>query len=178
VPAHACQSHAGEIRGSLSRLDGAGFDTRVIIAYWPNAESFAGWRRSSGFDSWWADPVRETEPLGRFLEVVAPPMDRLEVAYSPPQLPEGAAHLQSRVSACPVAEHAYWGSAHVIASRRRRPIRWRAMPVRRRRCVTAPLGDAMQLRLWHEVMVLPDQAQSFEYINCHERTGLMAAAAA
>jgi len=39
----------------------------------------------------------------------------------------------------------------------------------------APLGDAMQLRLWHEVMVLP-AAQSFEYINCHDRTGLMGAA--
>jgi hypothetical protein len=44
--------------------------------------------------------------------------------------------------------------------------------------VMAPLGDAMQLRLWHEVMVLPDQAQSFEYINCHDRTGLMAATGA
>ena len=41
----------------------------------------------------------------------------------------------------------------------------------------APLGDAMQLRLWHEVMVLPAQAQSFEYVNCHQRTGLMGAAA-
>jgi aldoxime dehydratase len=40
----------------------------------------------------------------------------------------------------------------------------------------APLGDAMQLRLWHEVMVLPAQAQSFEYVNCHDRTGLMGAA--
>jgi aldoxime dehydratase len=40
----------------------------------------------------------------------------------------------------------------------------------------APLGDAMQLRLWHEVMVLPAPAQSFEYVNCHDRTGLMGAA--
>jgi hypothetical protein len=40
----------------------------------------------------------------------------------------------------------------------------------------APLGDAMQLRLWHEVMVLPAEAQSFEYVNCHDRTGLMGAA--
>ena len=42
----------------------------------------------------------------------------------------------------------------------------------------APLGDAMQLRLWHEVMVLPAQAQSFEYINCHDRTGLVSATGA
>jgi aldoxime dehydratase len=40
----------------------------------------------------------------------------------------------------------------------------------------APLGEAMQLRLWHEVMVLPAEAQIFEYINCHDRTGLMGAA--
>jgi aldoxime dehydratase len=40
----------------------------------------------------------------------------------------------------------------------------------------APLGEAMQLRLWHEVMVLPAEAQSFEYVNCHDRTGLMGAA--
>jgi aldoxime dehydratase len=263
--------------------DGAGFDTRIIIAYWHNAESFAGWRRASGFDSWWADPVRETEPLGRFLEVVAPPMDRLEVAYSPPDHPEGAAHLQSRVSSCPVAEHAYWGSArdripasqtdsmegdaapltalrqgarvHLEPGRnvcmirsgqdwtdtageerliylgQVRPkliegmtyLRDEGLPIGCFSCrfmqvldgagaatertfgqayfsslgaleqwaehhpthlaifgtfmqVMAPLGDAMQLRLWHEVMVLPDQAQSFEYINCHDRTGLMAAA--
>jgi len=41
----------------------------------------------------------------------------------------------------------------------------------------APLGDAMQLRLWHEVMVLPAETQSFEYVNCHDQTGLMGAAA-
>jgi hypothetical protein len=34
----------------------------------------------------------------------------------------------------------------------------------------------MQLRLWREVMVLPAEAQRFEYVNCHERTGLMRAA--
>lgn len=38
------------------------------------------------------------------------------------------------------------------------------------------LGDVMQLRLWHELIVLPLQAQSFEYVNCHDRTGLLSAA--
>ncbi len=264
--------------------DGAGFDTRVVIAYWQNAQFFADWRRASGFDPWWSDPQRETEPLGRFLEVVSPPLDRLEVAYSPPQLPEGAAHLQSRVSTCPVAEHAYWGSARdripasqtdaldgqagrlnrvpqgrgrvrieaghnvcmirsgqdwsdtsgeerLIFLGRVRPkliegmnyLRDEGLPIGCFSCrymqvldgngaatektfgqayfsslaklehwaehhpthlaifgtfmqTMAPLGDAMQLRLWHEVMVLPAQAQSFEYINCHDRTGLMSAA--
>jgi aldoxime dehydratase len=266
--------------------DGAGYDTRVIIAYWQDAERFAAWRRASGFDAWWTSPMRETEPLGRFLEVVTPPMDRLEVAYSPPHHPEGAAHLQSRVSTCPVAEHAYWGSARdripasqtdsldgdagpltrvrqgnarvrvepggnvcmirsgqdwsdttgeerLIYLSRVRPkliegmtyLRDEGQPIGCFSCrfmqvldgsaaatektfgqayfrslaaleywaehhpthlaifgtfmtTMAPLGDAMQLRLWHEVMVLPAQAQSFEYINCHDRTGLVSATGA
>jgi aldoxime dehydratase len=264
--------------------DGAGFDTRVLIAYWPNAERFAAWRRASGFDKWWADPVRESEPLGRFLEVVTPPMEMLEVAFSPPDRPEGAGNLQHHVSACPVAEHAYWGSAReripasqtdpleggaekLALSRRGARVRvepgrnvcmirsgqdWsdtrgderdiylnrvrpkliagmtylrdQGLPIGCFSCrfmqvlsdtgaptertfghayfrslgalehwaehhpthlaifgtfleTMAPLGDAMQLRLWHEVMVLPTEAQSFEYINCHDHTGLIAAAA-
>lgn len=264
--------------------DSAGFDTRVLIAYWHNSERFAAWRRASGFDAWWADPARDTEPLGRFLEVVAPPMERLEVAYSPPHRPEGAGNLQSRVSTCPVAEHAYWGSARdripasqtdrldggagrLASSRQGRRVRiapgpnvcmirsgqdWsetsgeerqiylgrvrpkliegmtylrdEGQPIGCFSCrfmqvldhsgaptersfgqayfsslaalehwaehhpthlaifgtfmqTMAPLGDAMQLRLWHEVMVLPADAQSFEYINCHGRTGLLAATA-
>jgi len=264
--------------------DGAGYDTRIIIAYWRDAQTFSTWRNSSGFNAWWADAAREHEPVGRFLEVVAPPLERLEVAYSPPHRPEGAANLQSRVSASPVAEHAYWGSARdrIPASqtdpldggadrlvRTRRGARVRVDPGRnvcmirsgqdwtdtrgaerdiylnrvRPRLIEgmtylrdeglpigcfscrfmqlldgagagtersfgqaifrsladledwaqhhpthlaifgtfmremAPLGDAMQLRLWHEVMVLPSEAQSFEYINCHDRTGLLAASA-
>jgi aldoxime dehydratase len=264
--------------------DAAGFDTQIVIAYWKDAKAFAEWRRVSGFDAWWADPVRETEPVGRFLEVVTPPLDRLEVAYSPPHLPQGAGNLQASVSACPVAEHAYWGSARdrIPASQtdlltgdstrltrsrvgarvriepgnnvcmirsgqdwtdtkdeerqiylgRVRPKLIEGMTYLRDEgfgigCFScrfmqvlddsgaptektfgqayfsslatlehwaehhpthlaifgtfmhtmAPLGDAMQLRLWHEVMVLPVEAQSFEYINCHSRTGLMAASA-
>ncbi|MGH8140682.1 MAG: phenylacetaldoxime dehydratase family protein [Steroidobacteraceae bacterium] len=263
--------------------DGAGYDTRIIIAYWRDARSFIAWRQASGFDAWWTDPAREAEPLGRFMEVVAPPMERLEVAYSPPELPEGAGNLQSRVSACPVAEHAYWGSArdripaaqtdpldnsagtlaltragarvrvgpgHNVCMIRSgqdwsdtageeratylgrvRPklidgmtyLRDEGLPIGCFSCrfmqvldgagaatektfgqayftslsalehwaehhpthlaifgtfiqEMAPLGDAMQLRLWHEVMVLPAEAQSFEYVNCHDRTGLMRAA--
>lgn len=38
------------------------------------------------------------------------------------------------------------------------------------------LGDRLQLRLWHEVAVLPAQDQLFEYLNCHFGTGLLAQA--
>ncbi|MCU7250899.1 phenylacetaldoxime dehydratase family protein [Pseudomonas koreensis] len=36
------------------------------------------------------------------------------------------------------------------------------------------LGGQLQLRLWHEVAVLPAHEQVFEYLNCHAGTGLMA----
>lgn len=34
-------------------------------------------------------------------------------------------------------------------------------------------GQEMRLRLWHEVVVLPKQGCEFEYISCHEQTGLL-----
>ena len=36
------------------------------------------------------------------------------------------------------------------------------------------LGGELKLRLWHEVAVLPDGQQIFEYVNCHSATGLLA----
>jgi len=35
-------------------------------------------------------------------------------------------------------------------------------------------AENMQLRLWHEVSILDNDAGHFEYINCHSETGLMA----
>jgi aldoxime dehydratase len=35
------------------------------------------------------------------------------------------------------------------------------------------LNFELQLRVYHEVSVLQANAQSYEYINCHPRTGLM-----
>ncbi len=35
-------------------------------------------------------------------------------------------------------------------------------------------GEALDLRLWHEVSVLADNASEFEYVDCHRRTGLLA----
>jgi aldoxime dehydratase len=34
-------------------------------------------------------------------------------------------------------------------------------------------GEQMQLRLWHEVTVLQDNDGEFEYLNCHQKTGLL-----
>ncbi|KAM0649277.1 hypothetical protein ACHAO3_005893 [Verticillium nonalfalfae] len=38
------------------------------------------------------------------------------------------------------------------------------------------LGDSMSLRLFHEVLVLEPEQQRFEYIDCHEGTGMLTAA--
>lgn len=35
------------------------------------------------------------------------------------------------------------------------------------------LGPEMQIRLWHEVVSIPEQNPNFEYINCHNKTGLL-----
>jgi len=35
------------------------------------------------------------------------------------------------------------------------------------------LNFTIQLRLWHEIVVIPAQSQYFEYINCHPNTGLL-----
>jgi len=34
-------------------------------------------------------------------------------------------------------------------------------------------GENLQLKLWHEVVVLPKEGCEFEYINCHPDTGLL-----
>lgn len=39
------------------------------------------------------------------------------------------------------------------------------------------LGGDLALRLWHEVAVLPQHGQCFEYLNCHGATGLLALSA-
>lgn len=38
------------------------------------------------------------------------------------------------------------------------------------------LGPAAKLRLYHEVSVARADEQFFEYLNCHEQTGLLNAA--
>ena len=256
-------------------------DHHRLLARTPR--SFTAWRQASGFDAWWADPARETEPSAGSWKSWRLPWRGSRSPTRRRDLPQGAGNLQSRVSACPVAEHAYWGSARerIPASQtdsldnsagtlaltrngarvrvepgqnvcmirsgqdwsdttgeeratylgRVRPklidgmnyLRDEGLPIGCFSCrfmqvldgggaVTertfgqayfrslgalehwaehhpthlaifgtfmhemAPLGDAMQLRLWHEVMVLPAEAQSFEYVNCHDRTGLMGAA--
>jgi hypothetical protein len=35
------------------------------------------------------------------------------------------------------------------------------------------LGNNISLRAWHEVLVLTPEQQSFEYIGCHEKTGML-----
>lgn len=39
--------------------------------------------------------------------------------------------------------------------------------------MVAAFGEKLQLKLWHEVSVLPATGCEFEYIGCHEQTGLL-----
>ncbi|MBB6521699.1 phenylacetaldoxime dehydratase family protein [Pseudoteredinibacter isoporae] len=34
-------------------------------------------------------------------------------------------------------------------------------------------GESLQLQLWHEVAVCPDDGGEFEYIQCHDKTGIL-----
>lgn len=34
-------------------------------------------------------------------------------------------------------------------------------------------GERLELRTYHEIFVIPEQGGSFEYVNCHEETGLL-----
>ncbi len=43
--------------------------------------------------------------------------------------------------------------------------------------VLSTLGPAAKLKLYHEVTVLRADEQRFEYLNCHEGTGLLRALA-
>jgi aldoxime dehydratase len=39
--------------------------------------------------------------------------------------------------------------------------------------VAQRLGNAITLRLWHEVAALPTDCTTLEYVNCHRWTGLL-----
>ncbi len=82
----------------------------VAIAYWDDVATFERWRSSSGFDQWWQAPERETEAIGRFVEIVTPGQEWFETLFSSPEGVEGIAHLASGMSGV-VREHGYWGSA-------------------------------------------------------------------
>jgi aldoxime dehydratase len=91
-------------------LDNREYHTLLAIAYWSDVNEFIAWRQESGFDTWWQDPARQSDPVGYFVEVVTPTADRFETLFSSPDRPEGIGRLRQGVSG-EVVEHAYWGGA-------------------------------------------------------------------
>lgn len=103
----------GNIRPSawevVSVTDNTGAYNVAIIAYWPNKESYTAWAEGSGFGKWWEALDAESEQHGWFLEVFFPSIERYETVFSDNSVPEGAAHMQERISGM-IKEHACWGS--------------------------------------------------------------------
>lgn len=89
-------------------VDNAGYDTRIVIAYWDEPQAFDRWFAT--FRGWWDAPSLGSDGLGYFVELVRPRIERFETLYSTPGRPEGVAVLSTGMSE-PVTEHAYWGSA-------------------------------------------------------------------
>lgn len=82
---------------------------QCVVGYWDTKTAYEEWKVSSGVGQWWArlDPKQENH--GWYLEVFYIPQERFENAFTDPNVPEGAGHLQESVSAA-IQEHGYWGS--------------------------------------------------------------------
>jgi len=109
--------------------------------------------------------VRESGPVGWFLEVLTPSADRLEVLYSTPDGTEGVGHLQAHLSEQSVVEHAYWGSMRD------------RLPASQTEALTGPQGPPAAVRAGKRVRVAPRDnlsmirsGQNWSQTEGHERS--------
>jgi len=91
-----------------SYVDEAGFTNVISIAYWDEPARFDAWFAIHGRD--WIADSRAAEPLGYFIEVLRPAVERYETLFSSNDRTEGIAVLADGMSDL-VQEHAYWGGA-------------------------------------------------------------------
>jgi aldoxime dehydratase len=89
-------------------VDEAGCTNVISIGYWDAPARFDAWFAVHGQD-WTADSWA-AEPVGYFIEVVRPAVERYETLYSTSDRAEGIAVLADSMSGL-VQEHAYWGGA-------------------------------------------------------------------
>lgn len=87
--------------------DEAGYQTWIVIAYWPSVEAFQRWQSQPDVSTWWNAPARTTEGLGHFREVFTPHVTHFETLFSNDRF-EGAAHMATARSD-EIQEHGYWG---------------------------------------------------------------------
>ena len=143
-------------------VDTAGYKNHVYICYWTSPVSYLCWRGSPRVTAWWDDPVRLNGVTGYWREVIFAPMERLETLFSSEDA-AGMATLTPGFTG-PIREHGYWGGM-----RDRIP----ASAVNCFHRMVQQLEFQLDLKLWHEVIVLPHGPHVFEYVNCHENTGLL-----
>jgi aldoxime dehydratase len=89
-------------------VDEAGYTNVISIAYWDAPASFDAWFAVHGRD--WTTDSRAHEPVGYFVEVLQPAVERYETLLSSQDRAEGIAVLAESMSET-VQEHAYWGGA-------------------------------------------------------------------
>jgi hypothetical protein len=98
---------------------------------------------------------------GRWIEAIRPTVERYETIFGSRRRPEGVAVLADSFSG-EIREHGRPTPTHL------------AIFGAFGRLVRAQ-GAKTQLRLYHEVSVATPDEQWFEYVDCHERTGLLGA---
>lgn len=67
------------IHDHARHVDGAGYHTHIVTAYWLSPEHAGSWKLSS--DDWWCQPARLEESCGYFREQMTIPLDRQETLY-------------------------------------------------------------------------------------------------
>ncbi|BEJ17159.1 hypothetical protein CspHIS471_0605600 [Cutaneotrichosporon sp. HIS471] len=93
--------------------DGAGRETRAILAYFRSRAAMAAWR-AAGFEKWWTDPARErdgAEGYGWFLEVLIPSADRRETIISNPEGQREGVAVLAEGTCGPILEGGYRGAS-------------------------------------------------------------------
>jgi heme-degrading monooxygenase HmoA len=147
--------------------DNAGFDVFMMIAYWRDLETHDRWMAATQRRDWWEPDQRESEGVGYFREIFSPRLPHFETLFSSPDRFEVVARLTASVSD-QIIEHGYWAWSHpthvaIFGSFMR---------------MVKATNFQPRLRLYHEVAVLAENEQHFEYVNCHPSTGMLASVAA
>lgn len=110
------------LRGWFDRPDGPqaheimrcedenGYINGILVAYWTHPGDYANWHEGSGFDAWFGDAARLTEPQGYWRETISVPYDRHETIYSGPHYPIGIARTKDTVIVS-ITTNGYFGAA-------------------------------------------------------------------
>lgn len=89
-------------------VDDQGYRNVLTIAYWDEPARFDRWYQAHGEP--WLARGDAGGPLGYFVEIIRPSVERYETLFSAHDRPEGIAVL-AEVMSDEVQEHAYWGGA-------------------------------------------------------------------